>query len=79
VQRRQAELYPAPLRQPLPNIPVPLRPDDKDAVLQLQTLLDDCYRDGRYQHLDYSSELMPPLEADDARWAEGILREKGLG
>jgi hypothetical protein len=77
-RRWQAEVYPLPLRQRLPNLPVPLRADDKDAVLQLQVLLDDCYRDGRYQRLDYRAELTPPLEADDAGWADALLRERGL-
>jgi hypothetical protein len=31
-----------PLRLPLPNIRIPLRPSDDD---------DDCYRDGRYQRI----------------------------
>jgi len=74
----RAELYPVPLRQALPNIPVPLRPTDKDAVLRLQPLLDDCYRDGRYARLDYRAEPVPGLGESDARWADGILREKGL-
>ena len=47
-KRNVAEIYAMPLRQPLPNIRVPLRPTDEDAVLRLQELIDDCYRDGRY-------------------------------
>ena len=74
----EAELYPVPLRQPLPNIPVPLRPTDKDVVLQLQPLLDDCYRDGRYDRIDYRLEPVPRLGEADARWADAILREAGL-
>jgi len=74
----EAELYPVPLRQPLPNIPVPLRPTDKDVVLQLQPLLDDCYRDGRYDRIDYRAEPAPRLGEADARWADSILREAGL-
>lgn len=74
----EAELYPVPLRQRLPNIPVPLRPSDKDVVLQLQPLLDDCYRDGRYDRTDYRLEPVPRLGEADARWADAILREAGL-
>jgi hypothetical protein len=76
-RRGEAELYPMPLRQPLPNIPVPLRPSDKDVVLRLQPLLDDCYRDGRYDRLDYRPEPVPRLGEADARWADAILREAG--
>lgn len=74
----EAELYPVPLRQPLPNIPVPLRPTDKDVVLRLQPLLDDCYRDGRYDRIDYRQEPVPRLAESDGRWADSILREAGL-
>ena len=77
-RRNQAELYPIPLRQPLPNLPVPLRPTDKDVVLRLQPLLDDCYRDGRYHRLDYRPDPVPRLGESDARWADSILKEKGL-
>ena len=78
IRQAHAELYPAPLRQPLPNIPVPLRPTDKDIVLRLQPLLDDCYRDGRYQRINYRADPVPRLGEADARWADSILREKGL-
>ena len=77
-RRNEAELYPMPLRQALPNLPVPLRPTDKDVVLRLQPLLDDCYRDGRYQRLNYRPDPVPRLGEADARWADAILKEKGL-
>ncbi len=76
--RTRYELYPISLRAPLPNIPIPLRPTDKDVVLRLQSLLDDCYRDGRYDRLDYRKNLFPRLEEADAQWADALLREKGL-
>ena len=69
---------PMPLRQALPNLPVPLRPTDKDVVLRLQPLLDDCYRDGRYQRLNYHPDPVPRLGEADARWADSILKDKGL-
>lgn len=76
-RRGEAELYPVPLRQPLPNIPIPLRPSDEDAVLQLQPLLDDGYRDGRYDRIDYRPEPVPRLGEADGRWADALLREAG--
>ncbi len=71
-----ADIYAMPLRQPLPNIRVPLRPSDEDAVLRLQELIDDCYRDG--PRLDYRLEPVPRLGESDARWIDAILRDKGL-
>ncbi|MEO8497829.1 MAG: DUF4058 family protein [Planctomycetota bacterium] len=71
----QAELYRAPLRERLPNIPVPLRRGEPDAVLQLQQLLDDCYRDGRYYRTNYQAAPDPALTGEDAEWADKLLRE----
>lgn len=71
------EVYPAPLRELLPNFRIPLRPSDRDVVLQLQPLIDDCYRDGRYDRTDYSRDAAPPLKGDDAQWADALLREAG--
>ena len=74
----RVELYRAPLRESLPNIPIPLRPTDHDVVLQLQSLIDDCYRDGRYRRIDYRADPVPRLSEADARWADALLRENGL-
>lgn len=77
-RRNYAELYPVPLRQSLPNIPLPLRPSDKDVILQLQPLLDACYRDGRYHRLNYRVDPTPRLGEADASWLDEALRAKGL-
>jgi hypothetical protein len=74
----QAEIYAVPLRLPLPNIRIPLRPSDDDVVLQLQPLIDDCYRDGRYHRINYRVEPVPRFGEEDARWIDQLLREKGL-
>ncbi len=71
--------YLCPLREPLPRIAVPLRPQDADAVLDLQELIDLCYARGRYHaRLDYRSEPEPPLSPADAHWADELLRTAGL-
>jgi hypothetical protein len=73
-----AEVYPAPLQKPLPNIRIPLRPTDADAVLRLQPILDACYRDGRYHRMNYRTDPTPQLSEADARWLDELLRGKGL-
>jgi hypothetical protein len=73
---RRVELIPVPLSQPLPNIRIPLRRGDPDVVLQLQQLLDDCYRRGRYASLDYNRPLNPPLREDEKRWVEQLLKQR---
>ena len=71
--------YPCPLRQPLPRIPVPLRAQDADAVIDLQGLIELCYARGRYHaRLDYRAEPEPPLAPPDAAWTDELLRTAGL-
>jgi len=69
----QFELYPMPLRQPIPDISIPLRRTDKDVLLQIQVLIDQCYQDGRYWRTDYSLTLRPRLSELDAAWADTLL------
>lgn len=71
------EVYRAPLEESLPNIPIPLRRGERDVVLQLQPLIDDCYRDGRYHRINYQDDPQPPFDAHDARWLDNRLREQG--
>ena len=75
----EARLFSIPLAAPLPILGIPLRPTDLDVVLQLQPLLNDCYRKGRYSSIDYTKRLDPPLDKADAAWADELLRSKGLG
>lgn len=73
-RQSEVELIPVPLQEPLPNIAIPLRPTDADIVLQLQPLLDECYRRGRYSSLDYTRPLNPSLDNDDQVWTDQLLR-----
>jgi hypothetical protein len=72
-----AEIYRVPLREPLPAIRVPLRPTDADAPLDLQALITQVYRHGRYDDIDYTVPPVPPLDPDDAAWADELLRAAG--
>jgi hypothetical protein len=72
-----AEIYRVPLREPLPTIRVPSRPDDADVPLELQTLIEQVYRHGRYDDIDYTLPPLPPLDAEDDAWADELLRQAG--
>lgn len=72
-----AEVYRIPLRERLPVLALPLREADADVPLDLQQLIDRCYQNGRYEGLDYSAELDPPLDAADAAWTDALLRSQG--
>lgn len=65
------------LRERLSVIRIPLRESDRDVSLDLQTLIDQCYHNGRYDSIDHSLEPVPPLEPEDAVWADELLRAEG--
>ncbi len=72
----EIELYRASMAETLPNFPIPLRPTDRDAVVRLQPLIDDCYRDGRYAHIDYGQRLQPPLSDAEVAWVAGLVHQR---
>jgi hypothetical protein len=76
-KRNYWELYRIALREPLPTIRVPLRETDPDVPLNLQTLMERCYTNGRYDDLDYRHDPDPPLESHDAAWASELLNAAG--
>jgi hypothetical protein len=73
-----AEVYRVPLRERLPGVGIPLRETDPDVRLDLQELIDKAYENGGYDtEIDYRVDPFPPLQGDDAVWADALLREKG--
>ena len=68
-----------PLWERLRTIKIPLRPTDADVPLDLQPLVDQCFRNGGYEGtLDYAVDPEPPLVGSEKEWAETMLIEKGL-
>jgi len=77
-QSTSLEIYRAPLRERLPILRVPLRQSDRDVLLDLQSLIDQCYCNGGYDDdLDYHLPPSPPLSPDDDAWADALLRSQG--
>ncbi len=67
------------LREPLPVIGIPLKDKDPDAPLDLEAVLNKAYDIADYEAtIDYQISPIPPLNPDDAKWANALLREKGL-
>jgi len=72
-------LYPRTVRERLPRIPVPLAIGDRNAVLDLQAVLTQCYEDGAYEDIiDYRREPPPPpFSAETLEWIDQLLKAKG--
>lgn len=72
-------IYPIRLDERLPEIAIPLLPDDPDVVIDLQAVFDHCYDTGPYRVLvDYAEDApVPPLRPDQAEWAAGLLARAG--
>ena len=78
-QRPHGALWPIPLSQRLPVIPIPLRPEDADVPLDLQAVLTTAYDRAAYDlEIDYRADPVPPLDGAWAEWADRLLRDKGL-
>lgn len=73
--RTRAGVWPIRLRDCLPLIPIPLRAPDPDARLDLQAVLHSVYDRAGYRHRIYRGTPKPKLVADDAQWADAILKE----
>lgn len=68
-------LWPISVRDRLPEIAIPLMPEDGCALLPLQLCLDWAYDIGPYDNeIDYTQPPRIPLKGDDVAWAEQIVR-----
>ncbi len=74
-----AEVYPLPLWERLTTLKIPLRPADTDVSLDLQALVEQCYRNGAYDGtLNYAADPDPPLHGADRDWTNTWLTKMGL-
>lgn len=73
------EVYHWGLRDRIPAFAVPLRPDDPDAPLDLQPLIDRAYELGYYwQDNPSPARLVPPLVGEEADYVTERLVAAGL-
>lgn len=67
--RPMTDIWPISLKSPLPTIPIPLRSDDADIVIDLQQIYRTVYERNRYAKiLDYGQPLDVVLGKSDAEW-----------
>jgi hypothetical protein len=77
-RRPHATLYAFGVRQMIPPFPLPLKPEDQEPLVDIGGLLHDLYDRASYDlRLDYQGEPVPSLSAEDALWADQLLRRQG--
>jgi Protein of unknown function (DUF4058) len=78
-KRPITEIWPIKLTEPLPAVPVPLLPGDKDEALDLQQVFTTTYDLLGYDlAVDYTRPPEICLPQEDAAWAETLLRTARL-
>jgi hypothetical protein len=77
--RPEGRVWQIPVTERLPEVRLPLQPEDPDATLDLQPVLDAAYVRGAYDLIvNYGTDPVPPLEGDVAAWADDLLKKTGL-
>ncbi len=73
------EVYEILLQKHLPRIAIPLSPDDKDVVLDLQAVFMRCWDEGPYPELlHYDGPPLGALTPDEIAWCGERLRAAGF-
>jgi hypothetical protein len=73
-RRPMADVWPFTIRERMPRIPIPLASGDPDVPLDLGAAFTAVYDRAGYDYsLDYEHGTSPPLEAEDAAWAQELL------
>lgn len=77
--RPQADLYSFSLQERIPSFSLPLRPEDAEPLVDLQSVLNGVYDRAAYDlAIAYDQEPVPPLAEADTAWAEALLHKQGL-
>jgi hypothetical protein len=71
-------IYPVRMEERLPEIEIPLLPQDGTVTVDLQAVFDRCYDAGPYRReIRYDMDQpVPPLTPEQAQWAGGFLPQK---
>lgn len=63
--------------RPLPSLPVPLVYPDPDVKIDMQPILELCYRRGRYDvSIDYTKPCRIPLSGEETTWLQEQLKAR---
>jgi Protein of unknown function (DUF4058) len=71
---RNADLYGFSYTSAVPDIPIPLLPEDAEPLLHLNDVLHDIVEKARYDlTIDYRQPPEPPLRSEHEAWADSIV------
>ena len=77
-RRPLADLFVFGVRDLIPRVPAPLARGQEGVEVDLRPLIDTIYDALSYDlRIDYTLNPVPPLEGEDAAWADRLLREAG--
>jgi hypothetical protein len=72
----QYEIYTSTLQKRLPRFRLPLSADDRDTVLDLHSAFARAYDQGGFSSkIDYRRDPTTPLEDEDRRWLNDLLKQ----
>jgi hypothetical protein len=78
-QPERYEIYTTTLQKRLPRFKLPLAADDRDTVVDLQSVLTRCYDQGGFGgQVCYQRDPPPPLPEDKRRWLNELLQQQKL-
>jgi hypothetical protein len=73
------EIYTATLQKPLPRFRLPLSPDDRDTVLDMQSIFTRCFDHSDFSDkIDYTSDPPVKIDDEDRQWMAELLKQKKL-
>jgi hypothetical protein len=74
--RPKARLYLFDLPTKLPDIPLPLLPQDTEPLIPLNQILHETYTRARFDlQIDYQDTAVPPLPSAQEEWAKKLIEE----
>src|SRR5579885_26076 len=78
-QSERYEIYTTTLQKRLPRFRLPLAPDDRDTVLDLQTAFARCFDQGDFAGMiDYHVQPPAVTNDEDRRWLDDLLKQHKL-
>lgn len=78
-QRPDTDVWPVSLKEPLPEVPIPLRRKDPEVILDLELAITKVYDEGGFEGIiHYDKPADPPLTPRQQAWADQWLTEERL-